>query len=113
MDDATKFVLREGRRGRTYDAIVMDPPSYGRGPDGQTFKFERDVYPLVEACAAILSDNPLFFVLNSYTAGFAPQIAGNMLRCALPTGKIAAENIALPMEYGMVLPCGSAARWTP
>ncbi len=113
VDDAMQFVQREGRRGRTYDGIVMDPPSYGRGPSGQMFKFERDVYPLIEGCAALLSDDPLFFVLNSYTAGFAPQIAGNMLRCALKNGLVQADNIALPMQNGMTLPCGATARWTP
>ncbi len=113
VDDAMKFVLREGRRGNVYDGIVMDPPSYGRGPDGEMFKFEQDVYPLVEQCATILSDQPLFFVLNSYTAGFAPQIAGNMLRCALQGGQVEADNIALPIRAGMVLPCGATARWTP
>lgn len=113
VDDAMRFVLREGRRGRTYDGIVMDPPSYGRGPDGQMFKFEQDVYPLIEACTRLLSDRPLFFVLNSYTAGFAPQIAGNMLQCALKGGHVEADNVALPIRDGMALPCGAVARWTP
>lgn len=113
VDDAMAFVLREGRRDRTYDGIVMDPPSYGRGPNGQMFKFENDVYPLIEACAKLLSGDPLFFVLNSYTAGFAPRITQNMLHCALPKGRIQSGNIGLPMNNGMVLPCGSVARWTP
>ena len=82
VDDCLKFVLREQRRGREYDAIVMDPPSYGRGPDGQMFKYEKDVYPLICECAKLLSSRPLFFLLNSYTAGFAPQVAANMLKCA-------------------------------
>lgn len=111
VDDALKFVQREARRGRTYDGIVMDPPSYGRGPDGQMFKFEKDVYRLIEACTRILSDDALFFVLNSYTAGFAPDVAGNMLHCAL-CGQVQADNIGLPMQNGMVLPCGATARWT-
>ena len=113
VDDAMKFVLRERRRGNVYDGVVMDPPSYGRGPDGEMFKFEQDVYPLIEQCANILSDEPLFFVLNSYTAGFAPQIAGNMLHCALPKGRVEADNIALPIRAGMALPCGATARWMP
>lgn len=113
VDDCLKFVQREARRGRKYDGIVMDPPSYGRGPDGQMFRFERDVYPLIQACLDILSDAPLFFVLNSYTAGFAPQIAGNILQRALPGGMVRCENIGLPIRNGLVLPCGAAARWTP
>lgn len=112
VDDALKFVQREARRGHTYDGIVMDPPSYGRGPDGQMFKFEKDVYRLIEACTRILSGDALFFVLNSYTAGFAPDVAGNMLHCAL-RGQVQADNIGLPMQNGMVLPCGATARWTP
>ena len=113
VDDCMKFVLREQRRGRQYDGIVMDPPSYGRGPDGQMFKYEKDVYPLICECAKLLSDRPLFFLLNSYTAGFAPQVAANMLKCALPHGHVEAENIGLPMNRGLVLPCGATARWTP
>ena len=112
VDDALKFVQREARRGHTYDGIVMDPPSYGRGPDGQMFKFEKDVYRLIEACTHILAQDALFFVLNSYTAGFAPDVAGNMLLCALG-GRVTADNIGLPMQTGMVLPCGATARWTP
>jgi 23S rRNA (cytosine1962-C5)-methyltransferase len=113
VDDALKFVLREGRRGRRYDGIVMDPPSYGRGPGGEMFRFEADAYPLLEACVKLLSDNPLFFVLNSYTAGFAPDISANMLRCALKGGEVFSENIGLGMPSGMALPCGAVARWTP
>lgn len=104
VDDCMKFVLREQRRGRQYDAIVMDPPSYGRGPDGQMFKYEKDVYPLICECAKLLSSHPLFFVLNSYTAGFAPQVAANMLRCALPAGHVEAENIGLPMRAALRSP---------
>ena len=113
VDDALKFVQREERRGHRYDGIVMDPPSYGRGPNGQMFKFEKDVYPLIQACARILSDTPLFFVLNSYTAGFAPAVAGNALKCALPKGHVQSENIGLPIGRDMVLPCGATARSTP
>ena len=113
VDDCLKFVLREQRRGRQYDAIVMDPPSYGRGPDGQMFKYEKDVYPLICECAKLLSSRPLFFLLNSYTAGFAPQVAANMLKCALPSGRVEAQNIGLSMGRDLVLPCGATARWTP
>lgn len=113
VDDCLKFVLREQRRGRQYDAIVMDPPSYGRGPDGQMFKYEKDVYPLICECAKLLSSRPLFFLLNSYTAGFAPQVAANMLKCALPKGHVEAQNIGLSMGRDLVLPCGATARWTP
>lgn len=113
VDDCLKFVLREQRRGREYDAIVMDPPSYGRGPDGQMFKYEKDVYPLICECAKLLSSRPLFFLLNSYTAGFAPQVAANMLKCALPKGHVEAQNIGLSMGRDLVLPCGATARWTP
>ena len=113
VDDCLKFVLREQRRGREYDAIVMDPPSYGRGPDGQMFKYEKDVYPLICECAKLLSSRPLFFLLNSYTAGFAPQVAANMLKCALSKGHVEAQNIGLSMGRDLVLPCGATARWTP
>lgn len=109
VDDCLKFVLREQRRGRQYDAIVMDPPSYGRGPDGQMFKYEKDVYPLICECAKLLSSRPLFFLLNSYTAGFAPQVAANMLKCALPSGRVEAQNIGLSMGRDLVLPCGATA----
>ena len=111
VEDCMDFVLREGRRGRKYDAIVMDPPSYGRGPKGESFRFEKDVYPLVEACEALLSDQPLFFLLNSYTAGFAPSIGENILRRALGQGRIQADNIGLPGPDDIDLPCGATARW--
>lgn len=113
VDDCLAFVKREQRRGNRYDAIVMDPPSYGRGPNGQTFRFETDIYNLLQACVAILSDRPLFIVLNSYTAGFAPQISENALMCALGYGNIMSDNICLPCENGMALPCGATARWQP
>jgi 23S rRNA (cytosine1962-C5)-methyltransferase len=113
VDDAMSFVQREFRRGRAYDAVVMDPPSYGRGPDGQMFRFEDDAYPLVAACAKLLSETPLFFVLNSYTAGFAPTVVQNMLKTALDGGNVEADNIGLPMDKALALPCGATARWTP
>lgn len=111
VDDCLKFVLREQRRGNRYDAIVMDPPSYGRGPMGEMFRFEKDAYHLIEECAKLLSDRPLFFLLNSYTAGFAPDVAKNALITALPRGRVTADNIGLVMDNGLYLPCGATARW--
>lgn len=113
VDDCLKFVLREQRRGRKYDAIVMDPPSYGRGPDGQMFKFEDDIYKLVEACIHLLSEQPLFVILNSYTAGFAPQITENILKCVIKSGTVVSDNLGLSLRNGLKLPCGAAARWVP
>lgn len=113
VDDCLKFVLREQRRGRKYDAIVMDPPSYGRGPDGQMFKFEDNIYELVESCIRLLSEQPLFVVLNSYTAGFAPQVTENILKCAIKSGTVESDNLGLISKNGLKLPCGAAARWTP
>ena len=115
VDDAMKFVLREGRRGRLYDAILMDPPSYGRGPTGEMWKIEEDLFPLVEACAALLSPNARFFLINSYTTGLAPGVLSNVLRVALAArgGKIEAGEVGLPIERGnLVLPCGASGRWT-
>ena len=113
VDDALKFVKREIRRGKTYQGIVMDPPSYGRGPDGEMFRFETHLYPLLEATEALLAEDALFFLLNSYTAGFAPQVAENVLRAALPQGKVTADNIGIPSEAELHLPCGATARWQP
>jgi 23S rRNA (cytosine1962-C5)-methyltransferase len=116
VDDAAKFVAREMRRGRRYDAILMDPPSYGRGPDGQVWKLEDTLYPLVEACATLLTDHPLFILINSYTTGLSPSVLRNLLVktvCARHGGFAQAEEIALPVENGgVVLPCGSSGRWT-
>lgn len=113
VDDCLKFVRREQRRGRTYHGIVMDPPSYGRGPDGEMFRFETHVYPLIEECAKLLDGEPLFFLLNSYTSGFAPAVAQNALTAALPGGVVEADNIGLLSEAGLNLPCGATARWRP
>ncbi len=116
VDDATKFVLREARRERTYDAILMDPPSYGRGPDGQVWKLEDTLYPLVEACSMILSEKPLFFLINSYTTGLSASVLGNMLKKSVGEahgGTADAQEIGLPVEQGgIVLPCGASGRWT-
>ncbi len=115
VDDAMKFVLREARRGNFYDGILMDPPSYGRGPDGEMWKIENDLYPLVEACVRILSNEASFFLINSYTTGLAPSVISNILRVALKErgGHAECEELCLPIERGsLVLPCGSTGRWT-
>lgn len=112
IDDAMKFVLREGRRGSRYDGILMDPPSYGRGPTGEMWKLEKDLYPLVAECSKLLSRDARFFLINSYTTGLAPSILTNVLQCALPPGTIQSDEVALPIEReGLILPCGATGRW--
>ena len=115
VDDCVKFVEREIRRGNHYDAIIMDPPSYGRGPKGEIWKIEDSVFPLVELCAKLLSDRPLFFLINSYTTGLAPAVLTYMLGIAVKTkfgGSVRSEEIGLPVTAsGLVLPCGAAGRW--
>ena len=115
VDDCVKFVEREIRRGNHYDAIIMDPPSYGRGPKGEIWKIEASVFPLVELCAKLLSDRPLFFLINSYTTGLAPAVLTYMLGIAVKTrfgGSVRSEEIGLPVTAsGLVLPCGAAGRW--
>lgn len=115
VDDVKKFVLREARRGRKYDAIIMDPPSYGRGPSGEVWKIEDELYPLIEDCINILSDSPLFFLINSYTTGISPTILENVLNLTMVKkfgGECKASEIGLPMSAsGMVLPCGISGRW--
>ncbi len=114
VDDCVKFVQRELRRGSKYDGIVMDPPSYGRGPTGELWKIEDDLYPLVASCAALLSDTPAFFLVNSYTTGLAPSVLKNVLRVALPEGNAVSDEVGLPIERdGLTLPCGASGRWTP
>ena len=114
VDDCLKFVLREGRRGNRYDGILMDPPSYGRGPTGEMWKMEDSLYELVTACATLLSDTPLFFLINSYTTGLAPSVLANVLRLALPPGHVEADEVGLPiLRDKLVLPCGASGRWTP
>lgn len=114
VDDCVKFVQRELRRGNRYDGIVMDPPSYGRGPGGELWKIEEQIYPLVQSCAALLSDTPAFFLINSYTTGLSAAVLKNILKTALPAGRIEADEIGLPIRRdGLVLPCGCAGRWTP
>ena len=115
VDDVVKFVKREQRRGRQYDAIIMDPPSYGRGPSGEVWKIEDELYPLVEECIKILSDNPLFFLINSYTTGLSAQILINIMSMTLVKkygGKAEADEIGIPMQSnGLILPCGISGRW--
>ncbi len=115
VDDCVKFVQREQRRGNTYDGILMDPPSYGRGPGGEVWKLEEQVYPLVAECVKLLSDDPLFFLINSYTTGLSPSVMQYVLGTLLPEdigGTLSADEIGLPVTAsGMVLPCGATAMW--
>ncbi len=115
VDDCVKFVEREIRRGNKYDAIIMDPPSYGRGPKGEIWKIEESVFPLVEKCAGLLSDKPLFFLINSYTTGLQPGVLKYMLDLTVSEkygGVIMAEEIGIPVSGGnRVLPCGASGRW--
>lgn len=115
VDDCVKFVEREIRRGRKYDGIIMDPPSYGRGPKGEIWKIEEKIYPFIELCSQLLSDDPLFFLVNSYTTGLQPAVLSYMLNTALVKnygGKVNAEEIGLPVSSnGLVLPCGASGRW--
>ncbi len=115
VDDCEKFVAREIRRGKKYDAIIMDPPSYGRGPNGEVWKLENSIYDLIELCRNVLSDNPLFFLVNSYTTGLSPSVMAFILqKIMLPKfgGNVSADEIGLPVETGGVLPCGATAVWT-
>ena len=115
VDDCEKFVQREIRRGRKYDAIVMDPPSYGRGPGGEVWKLENCVYDLVQLCAGALSEDPLFFLINSYTTGLSPSVMGYILGTVLQKklgGSVQFDEIGLPVEQsGLYLPCGATAIW--
>ncbi|MCI8674955.1 MAG: SAM-dependent methyltransferase [Lachnospiraceae bacterium] len=115
VDDCMKFVEREIRRGNHYDGIIMDPPSYGRGPKGEIWKIEDAIHPLVKRCSELLSDHPLFFLINSYTTGLAPAVLAYMLSIEIGKkygGKVRAEELGLPVtETGLVLPCGASGRW--
>ena len=114
VDDCVKFVEREIRRGNHYDAIIMDPPSYGRGPKGEIWKIEESVYPLIKLCAQLLTDKPLFFLVNSYTTGLQPAVLRYMIATALEKydGTVTAHEIGLPVSSnGLVLPCGASGRW--
>lgn len=116
VDDVVKFVKREIRRGNKYDAIVMDPPSYGRGANGEVWDIEKDLYPLVELCMEVLSDKPLFFIINSYTTGLSKEVFTNILKKTIATkydGDIYSEEIGLPIKNSdLVLPCGICSRYS-
>ena len=115
VDDVVKFVNREIRRGHKYDAIIMDPPSYGRGTNGEVWQFENNIYDLVELCGKVLSDNPLFFLINSYTTGMSPKVLENILILTINKkfkGKISSGEVGLPMTgSNIVLPCGIYGLW--
>ena len=115
VDDVVKFVNREIRRGNKYDAIIMDPPSYGRGANGEVWQFENNIYDLVELCTKVLSDNPLFFLINSYTTGISSKVLEDILNLTINkeyNGKVTSGEIGLPMEDSkLVLPCGIYGRW--
>ena len=116
VDDCAKFVEREIRRGRFYDAVVMDPPSYGRGPSGEIWKLEENLWPFVELVTQVLSDQPLFFLINSYTTGLAPSVLTYILESLVTIrhgGHTVSDELGLPVENtGLVLPCGATGRWT-
>ena len=116
VDDCIKFVAREARRGNRYDAIIMDPPSYGRGPGGEVWKLPEQLHTLLTSCREILVEHPLFFVLNSYTTGLSPSVMGYMLSALLGNtfgGELHADEIGLPVTAsGLVLPCGATAVWS-
>lgn len=117
VDDCVKFVEREIRRGNHYDGIIMDPPSYGRGPKGEIWKIEEKIFPLVQLCTKVLSDRPLFFLINSYTTGLQPAVLSYMLNLEIASrfgGKVEADEIGLPVrgDHGLVLPCGASGRWS-
>lgn len=115
VDDCVKFVEREIRRGNRYDAIIMDPPSYGRGPKGEIWKIEESVFPFLELTANVLSDHPLFFLVNSYTTGLQPAVLSYMMQTVLVPrfgGQVEASEIGLPVSSnGLILPCGASGRW--
>ena len=115
VDDCVKFVEREIRRGNKYDGIIMDPPSYGRGPKGEIWKIEESIYPFVCLCEKLLSDNPLFFLINSYTTGLAPAVLTYMISsaiCPKHGGSVESGEIGIPVTgNGLVLPCGASGRW--
>lgn len=115
VDDVLKFVQREIRRGNKYDAIIMDPPSYGRGANGEIWDIEKDLYRLVELCTLLLSENPIFFIINTYTTGLSKEVFTNILKMTVGKkydGKIYSEEIGLPIKNsGLVLPCGICSRY--
>ncbi len=116
VDDCVKFVNREIRRENHYDAIIMDPPSYGRGPGGEIWKIEDSIYPFIELCAQILADNPLFLLVNSYTTGLQPAVLAYMINSVIVRrfgGSVVADELGLPVsDSGLILPCGASGRYT-
>lgn len=116
VDDCVKFVEREIRRGNHYDGILMDPPSYGRGPKGEIWKIEENIFPFIQLCMELLSDKPLFFLINSYTTGLQPAVLSYMLGSTVSKkfgGIVESQEIGLPVSSnGLVLPCGASGRWT-
>ena len=115
VDDCAKFVEREIRRGRRYDALIMDPPSYGRGPSGEIWKLEENLYPFLELVVQVLSDQPLFVLINSYTTGLAPAVLTYLLDTLVTKrhgGHTDSQELGLPVTAsGLVLPCGATGRW--
>ncbi len=113
VDDCMKFVRREIRRGNKYDAIIMDPPSYGRGPNGEMWKIEDGLFSFAQLCAEVLSENPLFYLINSYTTGLQPAVLNNILSLCLKgrTGKIESYEVGLPTGEGICLPCGAGGMY--
>lgn len=115
VDDCVKFVEREIRRGNKYDGIIMDPPSYGRGPKGEIWKIEEKVYPLIQLCTSLMSEDPLFFLINSYTTGLQPAVLSYMMNLELTGrygGVVESDEIGLPVRGGrLTLPCGASGRW--
>ncbi|MBU5333987.1 class I SAM-dependent methyltransferase [Anaerocolumna aminovalerica] len=116
VDDCVKFVEREIRRGNRYDAVIMDPPSYGRGPKGEIWKIEESIHPFVKLCTQVLKDKPLFFLINSYTTGLQPAVLSYLLGVEMASkfgGTVESDEIGLPVtSNGLVLPCGASGRWT-
>ncbi len=116
VDDCVKFVEREIRRGNKYEAIIMDPPSYGRGPNKEVWKFEKNIYYLINLCMQILSDKPLFFLINSYTTGISPIVLSNILKTTIlkkyPNGSVSSGEVGLPItKDSLILPCGIYGLW--
>ena len=113
VDDCTKFIEREVKRGRKYDAIIMDPPSYGRGPSGEVWKLEDDLYDFLKLCSLVISDEPLFVLINAYTTGLSASTLSYLVKSVLG-GKAVSDELGLPVSGSdLVLPCGAACRWTP
>ena len=114
VEDALRFVQREIRRGNSYDGILMDPPSYGRGPSGEVWKLENELYGLIDTCAQVLSPEPLLFLVNSYTTGFQASVLSNIIeKCVVSRfgGQVDSQELCLPVSTGGVLPCGATGRW--